>query len=142
MTIGIKRLHPTALVTLNDSRLSRKIVKNLKSLPKAPIQDLNQPIYIAGKVTNTEYAETARKFYDAEKELRQAGFNTIVNPIRIVPRYADWNNAMRICISELMKCRLVFVLPNTTDSKGTELELNIANQLEIPAIHLTNLDLL
>lgn len=86
---------------------------------------MTQKVYIAGKVTGEDYEETLHKFKEWEILLNDKGYIT-VNPTKLVPKDTEWKRAMRTCISELMKCDLIFLLPDWTESKGTLIELELA----------------
>ncbi len=68
-------------------------------------------IYIAGKVTGLPMQEITNKFQIAQQELETKGF-TGVNPLLLVNNpQAKWNQAMKKCISELVNCNAVYLLP-------------------------------
>lgn len=87
-------------------------------------------IYIAGQVTGLDYAQTFKKFADAEHHLDWLGYETI-NPMREVPKEANWKDAMKTCIVKLMECDSIYLLDDHVHSKGAMMEKNIAMQLEM-----------
>lgn len=93
---------------------------------------LDNRIYIAGRVTGEDYEETAFKFAQAEKMLKDKGYQ-VVNPMNEIEQGTDWNNAMRQCIIHLCTCGFIYLLEDWMDSRGAKLEKTIAEGLEIIA---------
>lgn len=94
---------------------------------------MRKKIYIAGKVTGLPIAETTMKFGEAQKELEARGFEAI-NPLAVVNDWhATWEEAMKKCISALVECDAVYLLPCCNNSPGAKLEISIAASLRIPA---------
>lgn len=89
-------------------------------------------VYIAGKISGLDYAETYRKFEDAEKKV--PGATTVINPCKIVPEHADWDTAMDICKSALRKCDAIYLLKDWKESKGAKIEKEIAEEMCIPLL--------
>lgn len=88
-------------------------------------------IYIAGKVTGLDPEQTKLKFSLASIELTQKGFE-VANPISIVKNsQANWNEAMKLCIAELVTCDAVLLLPCHINSKGAIIEKKLCDDLEI-----------
>lgn len=89
-------------------------------------------IYIAGKVTGLPIEEVSAKFTAAQKVLEARGF-IAVNPLRVVnDSETSWNAAMKKCITALVACDAVLLLPCYINSPGANFELQIATRLEIP----------
>lgn len=96
---------------------------------------MKQKIYIAGKVTGLPVHETALKFAMIKKKIEALGFEA-VNPIEVVADFnAPWKEAMKKCITALMDCDGVLLLPDYLDSRGARIERELANGLELPAFH-------
>lgn len=93
-------------------------------------------IYISGKVTGLEKEEYTALFEAAEKELKKAGYNPI-NPIKIkhLPGTEKWCDYMRGDIKVLCDCDGIYMLTNWKDSKGANVELAVANYLEMDVLH-------
>lgn len=94
---------------------------------------MKKKIYIIGKVTGLEPEMVKRKFDVYASRLRDSGFIPI-NPIEIVnDMNADWHDAMRLCIPELMKADGVHVqLDADNDSRGSSVEMSLCKALDIP----------
>jgi len=91
---------------------------------------MKKKAYIAGKVTGVPRQQCLRKFAEQEAILRQQGWE-VVNPMKIVPEYATWTEAMRICIEELKKCEAIYLLPCWITSTGACWEYIIAKELNL-----------
>jgi hypothetical protein len=92
-------------------------------------------IYIAGKVTGLDYAETSMKFGQHEAELKRQGHDPIV-PLNLVDRNDTWNTAMRKCIAALLTCDQIHMLHDWKESRGAKMEHDIAAELEMPIIYV------
>jgi hypothetical protein len=95
---------------------------------------LIRTIYIAGKVTGLPPEETAAKFAAAADYWAENGCHPI-NPVVLVNNiHADWEMAMRKCIGALLDCQAIYLLPDWQTSRGTRLEILIANAIGIDII--------
>lgn len=95
---------------------------------------INKRAYICGKVTGEPIHTCALRFATAQKSLEYI-YSEVINPIEVVGDFdADWNTAMRKCLTALMRCDVIVALPNSKDSKGAQLELHIAKQLGMKII--------
>jgi hypothetical protein len=87
-------------------------------------------IYISGRKTGDyNYRE---KFLDAEKRLRDAGYNPC-NPAALPVPGADWNGAMRAALRLMLESDGVALLPDWQKSKGAKIEARLAREVGIPA---------
>lgn len=92
-------------------------------------------IYIAGKVTGLSHRAVTAKFLDAQIAVTLLGFEAI-NPINVVNNPdANWKTAMKLCITALIECDAVLLLPDWMRSKGAKLEVEICDQLAIPTFN-------
>ena len=87
-------------------------------------------VYIAGKVTGESYDECFAKFVEAEKNLQQNGLQ-VINPMRMVPENASWEQAMKLCLKSLLTCDIVYLLPDWCESDGAVFEVMVAKRLGI-----------
>lgn len=94
------------------------------------IQQVRKPVYIIGKVTGEPYRKCFEKFERREKQLRELGYMAI-NPMKLVPPETSWHEAMRICIGRLVQCFAVSPINGWENSKGANLEMNLAKDLEL-----------
>ena len=90
-----------------------------------------QRVYIAGKVTGEPRLECAAKFQKAQEKLQALGFET-VNPLQVVGTWEiEWNEAMKKCISAMMECDAIYLLPCAYNSRGAKVEIRLALDLGI-----------
>lgn len=102
------------------------------SATRSPFGGRGACIYIAGKVTGEDKLECAAKFSKAQKELNRYGFQ-VINPLEVVGNWnTPWETAMKLCIKTLMECDAVFLLPCAVNSKGAQIEVELAAKLGIP----------
>jgi len=85
-------------------------------------------IYIAGKVSGENYDSVLKKFSEAEEKLDKQGF-VVVNPTMLCRKTWSYDKCMRTCITELVKCDEIYLLPDWYESKGAVLERNIARTI-------------
>lgn len=94
-------------------------------------------VYIAGKVTGEKIADVTMKFGEAQRILKESGFEPI-NPLQVVNDWhCPWEQAMRKCIKALMTADAVYALPCSSNSKGAALEMHICTELTIPLFATT-----
>lgn len=88
-------------------------------------------VYIIGAVTGLEREEVEVKFEKAAQALKGMGMIP-VNPVVLVPSSTSWTSAMKKCITEMLTCDAVLMLPDWEASRGATLEVAIARNLSIP----------
>jgi hypothetical protein len=90
-------------------------------------------IYISGAISNcSDYRE---RFQKAEKWLIENWpDHEIINPVKIGSEKLSWEQNMRVCISALMECDIIFLLDNWKNSKGAMIELHLAKNLRMPVL--------
>jgi hypothetical protein len=92
-------------------------------------------IYISGPISNPDperVKANKAKFSEAESILRELGHEP-VNPVNNgLPDDASWAQHMRADIKMMMGCTHVAVLPGWEESKGANLEVYLAGQMEMP----------
>ncbi len=91
-------------------------------------------IYISGGITNV--SDFMNKFNEAEDELLDMGYTSIVNPAFVnshLPEDLSYDDYMEISIAELNVCEAIYMLRNWKESKGavTEHRFRSMNGLEI-----------
>ncbi len=90
-------------------------------------------VYIAGKISGIE-EKAFELFENAEQLLIKKGFE-VVNPMKL-PHNHDrtWESYMKECLTEMMKCEYIHPLPNYLESRGANIEVDLAKQLGITCI--------
>ena len=85
--------------------------------------------YISGKITGEPRAKEL--FQRAEVILYVFGFEP-VNPLNNgLPSTATWEEHMKADLEKLKTCQMIFLLPNWTDSKGAQIEEQVARSIGI-----------
>jgi hypothetical protein len=87
-------------------------------------------LYLAGPMTGiANFNHPA--FHTAAAALREVGY-VVFNPAENeVPADAPWPEHMRVDIANLVECHHLATLPGVEHSKGAQLELHIAKQLDM-----------
>jgi hypothetical protein len=89
-------------------------------------------IYLSGKITGMEN-EAHYVFQNAEENLQKLYPDSeIINPMKLNHSHnKKWESYMKVCIIELCKCDMIAMLPNWQDSRGAEMEMIIASNLNL-----------
>lgn len=98
---------------------------------------MTQLAYICGKITGEPNLNRA-KFAAAEKFLRSIGYRTI-NPHTFcsdIDPKAHWSTFMKRCVSEIPKVDVIVVLDDWYKSKGAQIEVELAGNLQMPVIEI------
>lgn len=115
----------------NSYSHQKPAAKTLQEL--APLGNGKPIAYICGKVTGLPYEETFAKFLKRQLELESRGYY-VINPMRLVHPDANWDDAMKICLSFLPYSDFVSLLHDWQDSKGATIEKEIFDRLGIEAL--------
>lgn len=93
---------------------------------------ITKKVYLCGRVSGIPNGN-AEAFQRAEDVLTKLGYE-VINPLKLgMSIETPWNDAMRTCISSLIKAHGVAVLPEPTiGSKGATLEQHIARSIGMP----------
>ena len=95
---------------------------------------MNKRVYISGQITGIE-VEARELFSNAGTYLMCKGFD-VVNPMELTHTNLDcWNTCMAIDIKAMMDCSIVYMLNNWTNSKGAEIERDLAIALGFEVIY-------
>lgn len=91
--------------------------------------------YIAGKITGLEYSDYSAKFAEAKQTVQAMGY-VPVSPIELSHNHGkSWEEFMKEDIAAMLQCDAVFALSNYRQSKGANIEVNLATLLGIKIIH-------
>lgn len=107
-----------------------KKTQKAKTIKEIAVMSTRPVVYIAGKVTGLPIKEVVAKFAEAQIKLVDAGYYAI-NPTQLVHPDANWQQAMRICLSFLSHADFIYLLDNWSDSEGAIWENQTANRLGI-----------
>ena len=95
---------------------------------------MRKRVYIAGKVTGEDRDSCYSKFKNAQTKVEEKGFDA-VNPLKLIAdRPLKWEEAMAVCLVELHRCDLIYLLPDWVDSPGARLEAHYARRLDIKTL--------
>jgi nucleoside 2-deoxyribosyltransferase len=95
-------------------------------------------LYLAGKITGLPTIEVEQKFKQAEDIYTKLGFS-IVNPFELIrtegSEHEPWEHIMRACLIYMLASDAVVLLHDWKDSKGANLEKDLARKLNIPLFY-------
>ena len=95
---------------------------------------MNRTAYVAGKITGLPKTQVKEKFNMITSELTGMGYN-VVKPIAVNDDSKTWDDAVRGDIKKMLECDEVHLLPDWQDSRGAQLERDIALRLGIQVIY-------
>jgi len=98
-------------------------------------------IYLSGKVTGEDHAETLAKFKKYEEKLQALG-HKVVNPVTHIKSTEPWESAMKQAIVLLMDCDTIFQIEDWIHSKGAKVEFELAHKLKYDILTPNDLDYL
>ena len=97
---------------------------------KEPEEQRKQKIFISGKITgDPNYRE---KFEKAEKELTAQGY-LVMNPA-VFPEGFTWEEYMKITLTMLSVCDIIYLLPDWNESRGAQEEFEYATRRRLKII--------
>lgn len=88
-------------------------------------------IYVSGPVSGMPDRNLGA-FEEAAGSLRRALGCEVSIPHDVVPADAEWGEAMRLLLAEMLRCDGVAFLPGWRRSRGSVLERDVALAVEIP----------
>lgn len=86
-------------------------------------------IYISGKISGLSLQETQERFADAQALLVEIGFEAVNPMAKGLPDDLPWEQHMVKDIELLLSCDAIYMMDNWTESKGAQIEYDIANRL-------------
>jgi hypothetical protein len=90
--------------------------------------------YVAGKISGLPKTAVRDKFNMITSQLKDQGYE-VINP---QPAYADditWDEAVRGEIKKMLECDEVHMLPDWQESRGAQLERDIALRLGMEVVY-------
>ncbi len=95
---------------------------------------MNRTAYIAGKVTGVPKGEVKDKFKTIANKLTGKGYK-VVQPVGVSDDSPSWNDAIRSDIKKMLECDEVHMLPDWQESRGAQLERDIALRLGMDVVY-------
>ncbi len=98
----------------------------------------NTRVYIAGKITGMDKAESKAMFDVAKDILNDNDYNAI-SPFDVCEENPEkhWSDYMGECHSELLRCNAIVMLPNWYDSRGARIEYAVAREMGMQVVFAT-----
>lgn len=91
-------------------------------------------VYISGKISGLPIQEAKERFDNAQALLESCGLDT-VNPMsKEMPENATWKQHMVKDIELLLSCDAIYLMDNWADSRGAQIEYDIANRMKLEFI--------
>jgi hypothetical protein len=95
---------------------------------------MNRTAYIAGKITGLPKTHVQDKFNLINDQLTCMGYH-VVNPLAVTDDSKTWEDAVRSDIQKMLECDEVHLLPDWQDSRGAQLERDIALRLGMQVVY-------
>ena len=95
---------------------------------------MNRTAYLAGKITGLPKADVKDKFNMMATELSGMGYQ-VVKPDAVYDDTKTWDDAVRNDIRKMLECDEVHLLPDWQDSRGAQLERDIALRLGMQVVY-------
>lgn len=93
-------------------------------------------VYLSGQITGN--ANYKGLFGFAYTLITLGDASEVYNPAARIPDNVDYKSAMKRCITELVKCDTIVILPNAYESKGAKLEKELAISCGLDVVTLSN----
>jgi hypothetical protein len=95
---------------------------------------MNRTAYIAGKITGLPIGDVKDKFNVMATELSGMGYE-VIKPEAINNESQTWDAAVRNDIKKMLECDEVHLLPDWQESRGAQLERDIALRLGMQVVY-------
>ncbi len=95
---------------------------------------MNRTAYVAGKITGLPKEDVQSKFNQLTSRLTGMGYN-VINPVCVLDDTRNWNDAVRSDIKQMLECDEVHLLPDWQESRGAQLERDIALRLGMQVVY-------
>jgi hypothetical protein len=95
---------------------------------------MNKKAYIAGKMSGLSQEQVQEKFQRATTNLSQQGYNVVTSVTNHIDS-SSWEDTMRHSIKAMLDCDEVHLLPCWQDSRGAQLERDIAIRLGMNVVY-------
>lgn len=92
-------------------------------------------IYISGKISGTNLAETRKRFAAVAKAMKRLGYEP-VNPFENgLTEHDTWDAHITKDIATLLQCKAIYMLQGWQESKGARIEHYIATEIGMPIMY-------
>ena len=95
---------------------------------------MNRTAYVAGKITGLPRTDVREKFNMLTNQLTGMGYQ-VVNPLAVTDNSHTWDESVRNDIKIMLECDEVHLLPDWQESRGAQLERDIALRLGIQIVY-------
>ncbi|MBC7552532.1 MAG: DUF4406 domain-containing protein [Taibaiella sp.] len=95
---------------------------------------MNKTAYVAGKITGLPKEEVKSKFNTISSQLSDMGYQ-VVEPVGVNDDSHTWDVAVRKDIKTMLECDEVHLLPDWQESRGAQLERDIALRLGMEVVY-------
>ena len=95
---------------------------------------MNKKAYIAGKITGLPVSFVKDKFNEKATSLKAMGYEVIL-PSAVIDSTKTWDDAVRSDIKKMLECDEVHLLHDWQDSRGAQLERDIALRLGMQVVY-------
>lgn len=95
---------------------------------------MKRTVYVAGKITGLPKEEVKTKFSNITSRLSDMGY-TVVNPAESLEDNRSWRDSVREDIKKMLECDEVHMLPDWKESRGAQLERDIALRLGMEVVY-------
>ncbi len=95
---------------------------------------MNRTAYIAGKITGLPKGYVKDKFNLMARQLSGMGYK-VVKPDAVTDDSKAWDDAVRNDIKKMLECDEVHLLPDWQESRGAQLERDIAIRLGMQVVY-------
>jgi hypothetical protein len=95
---------------------------------------MNRTAYVAGKITGLPKEDVQSKFNQISSRLTGMGYH-VVSPMAVLDDTQTWNDAVRDDIKKMLECDEVHLLPDWQESRGAQLERDIALRLGMHVVY-------
>lgn len=94
-------------------------------------------VYISGKITGLTRDIYLTKFANAEKKLKDMGYE-VINPVALndmLPVDTTWQQYMDVSLVLLKMCDAIYLLDGWEDSPGARVEYTFATKSDYKILH-------
>lgn len=95
---------------------------------------MKRTAYVAGRITGLPRAHVKEKFNMISRQLTDQGYR-VVKPAAVTDDSKPWDDAVRDDIKTMLECDEVHLLPDWQESRGAQLERDIALRLGMHVVY-------